>query len=72
MLTQKRQTSALTFKRLFSNHLNRYIEACSKDSITSIFLAERYGVLSSENFAISMSLCLQNKSAKKILKWCQN
>ena len=34
---------------------------------SSTFLAERYGVLSSAKFAISISLCIRNKSAKKML-----
>ena len=53
---------------MFSNHLNRDAEAHSKDSITSsTFLTERYGVFSSEKFAISRSLCIRNKTAKKML-----
>ena len=53
---------------LFSNHLNRDTEACSKDSMTSsTILAERYGVLPSEKFVMSISLCIRNKSAKKML-----
>ena len=53
---------------LFPNHLNRDTEARSRDSMTSsTFLAERYGVLSSAKFAISISLCIRNKSAKKML-----
>ena len=68
MLTRKWHLSALPFKRLFSNHLNRDTEARSRDSITSsTFLSERYGVLSSEKFAISLSLCIRNKSAKEML-----
>ena len=68
MLTRKWYLSALPFKRLVSNHLNRDTEARSRDSITcSTFLAERFGVLSSVKFAISISLCIRNKSAKNIL-----
>ena len=66
MLTRKWHLSALRFKRLVSNHLNRDIEARSRDSITcSTFLAEMYGALSSAKFAISMSLCIKSKSAKR-------
>ena len=68
MLTSQWHLSALPFKRLFSNHLNRDIGAGSRDSITSsLFLAERYGVLSSEKFARSISLCTRNKSPKNML-----
>ena len=66
VLTRKWHLLALPFKRLFSNHLNKDTEARSRDSITcSSFLAERYGVLSSAKFAISVSLYTRNKSAKK-------
>ena len=66
MLTRKWHLTALPFKRLFSSHLNRDTEAHSRDSvISSTFLAERHGVLSSAKFAISISLCVRNKSAKK-------
>ena len=68
VLTRKWHLATLPFKRLFSNHLNRDIEACSTDFITSsTFLAERYGVSSSGKFAISISLCVRNKSANKKL-----
>ena len=65
VLTRKWHLSALPLKG-FSNHLNRDIKARSRDSTTSsIFLAERYSVLSSTKFAISISLCIRNKYAKK-------
>ena len=42
---------SITFKRLFSNHLNRYTEARSRGSKTSsTVLAEIYGVLSSATY----------------------
>ena len=55
----------LLFKRLFSNHLNRETESGSRYSITcSTFLVESNGELSTAKFAISISLCIRNKSAK--------
>ena len=67
VLTRKCQLSVLLSKRLFSNHLNRDIEACSRDSITSsTFLAERYGLLLSAK-SVSISLFIRNKSAEKML-----
>ena len=66
MLTRKRHLSAFPFKRLFSNHLNRDTEAHTQDSITSTILAQRYGVVLTEKHAISISLCIRNKSAKKL------
>ena len=68
VLTRKSAFIRIPLKRLFSNHLNRDTEAQSRDSVTSsTFLAERYGILSSAKFAISVSLCIRNKSAKKML-----
>ena len=68
VLKRKWHLSALTFKRLFSNYLNRDVEARFRDSITSsTFLTEGYGVLSSAKFEISTSLYIRNKSAKKML-----
>ena len=65
MPTRKWHLSALPFKRLFSNHQNGDTEARSRDSIISTFLAERCGLLSFAKFAISIPLCIRNKSAKK-------
>ena len=48
--------------------MNRGTEARSRDPTTSsTILAEKYGVLSSAKFAISISLCIKNKSAKEML-----
>ena len=48
--------------------MNRGTEARSRDPTTSsTILAERYGVLSSAKFAISISLCIKKKSAKEML-----
>ena len=49
---------------VFKSPEQRYRD--SRDSITSsTFLAERFGVLSSAKFAISITLCVRNKLAKK-------